>query len=208
MPLRRKQLLISNSPNRFSEKSEILKKILKTSNRNYKSGHNADESVSKTRWLFSRQIGESIHLSGPDLLSPRLLKEGDTALAEPLSILFNRSLEKCQVPVTWKDANVSPIYKKDEKSLPSNYRPISLLSSIGKAMERCVHKHLNNYVINNDLITPLQSGFKHGDSTNLQLIHTYHSFCEAVDSGKEIRAVPCDVSKAFDRVWHRELLYK
>ena len=89
-----------------------------------------------------------------------------------------------------------------------NYRPISLLSSIGKAMERCIHKHLYNYTIDNDLITRLQSGFKHGDSTNFQLIHTYHSFCEAVDSGKEVRAVFCDVSKAFDRVWHRGLLYK
>ena len=144
----------------------------------------------------------------PDLLSPRLLKEGATALEEPLSMLFNRSLEKYYFPVTWKDANVSPNYKKDDKSLPSNYRPIFLLSSIGKAMERCVHKHLCNYVIDNDLITPLQSGFKHGDSTNFQLIHTYHSFCEAVDSGKKVRAVFCDVSKAFDRVWHRGLLYK
>ena len=139
---------------------------------------------------------------GPDVLSPRLLKEGATVLAEPLSILFNRSLEKCYFPVIWKDANVSPIYKKDDQSLPSNYRPISLLSSVGKVMERCVHKHLYNYVIENNLIAPLQSGFKHGDSTNFQLIHTYHSFGEAVDSGKEVRAVFCDVSKAFDRAWH------
>ena len=129
-------------------------------------------------------------------------------MEEPLSMLFSRSLEQCYFLVTWKDANVSPIYKKDEKSLPSNYRPISLLSSLSKAMERCVHKHLYNYVIDDDLITPLLSGFKQGDSTSFQLIHTYHSFCEAVDSGKEVRAVFCDVSKAFDRVWHRGLLYK
>ena len=137
---------------------------------------------------------------GPDLLSPRLLKEGAIALAEPLSILFNLSLEKCYFPATWKAVNVSPVYKKDDKSLPSNYRPISLLSSIGKAIERCVHKHLYNYVIDNDLITPLQSGFKHDGSTNFQLIHTYHSFCEAFDSGKEVIAVFCDVPIA--RVWH------
>ena len=98
--------------------------------------------------------------------------------------------------------------KKDDKSLPSNYRPISLLSSTGKAIERCIHKHLYNYVIDSGLITPLQSRFKHGDSTNFQLIHTYHAFCEAVDSGKEVRAVFCDESKAFDRVWNRGLLYK
>ena len=146
--------------------------------------------------------------SGPDLLSPRLLKEGSNVLAEPLTILFNSSLAKCHFPNVWKDANVTPIFKKDDKSSPTNYRPISLLSSIGKVMERCIHKYLYNYAITNELISPLQSGFKQGDSTNFQLLHTYHSFCEAVDRGKEVRVVFCDISKAFDRVWHKGLLHK
>ena len=92
--------------------------------------------------------------------------------------------------------------------MPSNYRPISLLDPIGKVLERCVHKHLYNYISENHLLTPFQSGFVPGDSTSYQLLHTYHTFCEAVDSGKEVRAVFCDISKAFDRVWHRGLLYK
>ncbi|MCW4249933.1 MAG: reverse transcriptase family protein [Candidatus Thiodiazotropha endolucinida] len=100
------------------------------------------------------------------------------------------------------------MHKKDDKSLPSNYRPISLLDPVGKVMERCVHKHLYNYICKNQLLTPFQSGFIPGDSTTYQLLHTYHTFCEAVDSGKEVRAVFCDISKAFDRVWHRGLLYK
>ena len=53
-----------------------------------------------------------------------------------------------------------------------------------------------------------QSGFIPGDSTTDQLLHIYHTFCEAVDNGKEVRVVFCDVSKAFDRVWHKSLLYK
>ena len=124
---------------------------------------------------------------GSDSISPRLLKEG------------------CQ---SWKDAYVTPIYKKEDKSQPSNYRTISLLSIVGKTMERCVHKHLYNYMVTNQLLTPLQSGFREGDSTTNQLLHTYHTICEAVDKGKEIRAVFCDISKAFDRVWHKGLLYK
>ena len=91
---------------------------------------------------------------------------------------------------------------------PSNFRPITLLSLVGKTMERCVQKRLYNYAIAHNLITPLQSGFIQGDSTTYQLLHTYHTFCEAVDSGKEIRVVFCDVSKAFDSVWHRGLLHK
>ena len=58
------------------------------------------------------------------------------------------------------------------------------------------------------VLTPFQSGFVQGDSTTFQLLHTYHTFCNAVDSGKEVRAVFCDISKAFDRVWHRGLIHK
>ena len=146
--------------------------------------------------------------SGPDLISPRLLKECATILSKPLSIIFNRSLLQGYFPSNWKDANVTAIYKKADKSMPSNYRPISLLSQIGKAMERYIHKHLYNYISENNLLTPFQSGFIQGDSTTFHLLHTYHSFLEAVDSGKEVRVVFCDISKAFDRVWHRGLLHK
>ena len=89
-----------------------------------------------------------------------------------------------------------------------NCRPISLLSQLEKVMERCVHKHIFNYKSENSLLTPVQSGFIQGDSTTFQLLHTYHSFLEAVDSGKEVRVVFCDISKAFDRVWHKGLLHK
>ncbi len=54
----------------------------------------------------------------------------------------------------------------------------------------------------------MQSGFVPGDSTVNQLTYLYTIFSEALDSGKEIRAVFCDISKAFDRVWHKGLLYK
>ena len=75
-------------------------------------------------------------------------------------------------------------------------------------MERCVHKHLFSYISRNNLLTPFQSGFIPGDFTTNQLLHIYHTFCEAVDNVKEVRIVFCDISKAFDRVWHKGLLYK
>ena len=99
-------------------------------------------------------------------------------------------------------------FKKDEKSLPRNYRPISLLCQAEKVMERCIYKYLYNYVIYNQFLTPLQSGFVSGDSTTCQLLHTYHMICEAVDNGKEVLTVFCIISKAFDQVWHKGLLHK
>ena len=111
-------------------------------------------------------------------------------------------------PDPWKEANVVPIHKKDNKNLVGNYRPISLLSCIGKVLEKCVYKQLYSYFTTHNIITPLQSGFQAGDSTITQLVHLYDIFCSALDKGNEIRVIFFDISKAFDKVWHKGLIYK
>ena len=58
------------------------------------------------------------------------------------------------------------------------------------------------------MITTLQSGFVPGDSTVNQLIIIYNTFCRALDDGKAVRAIFCDITKAFDRVWHKGLIFK
>ena len=145
--------------------------------------------------------------SGPDLISPRLLKEPATELSGPLSEFFNRLIQEGKFPLHHKKSNIVPVHKKGDRSIPTNYRPISLLSTKGKSMERCIHKHGYNYCIANNIIIPLQSGIVRGDSTTYQLTDIYN-LCEAVDSCKEVRVVFCDISKAFDRVWHDGLLFK
>ena len=117
-------------------------------------------------------------------------------------------MSKSICPNIWKEANVSPIYKKDDPSLVSNYRPISLLSTVGKVMEKVIHKHMFNFLKEHEVLTRLQSEFVPGDSTANQLVDIYNTFCKALDDGKEVRAVFCDISKAFDRVWHKGLLFK
>ena len=89
-----------------------------------------------------------------------------------------------------------------------NYRHISLLSAISKWMERCVYKHVYNHLLQNHILTRNQSGFTKGDSAVNQLVNISNEFGKAFDSGKEIRVVFCDISKAFDRVWHKGLLSK
>jgi len=111
-------------------------------------------------------------------------------------------------PGNLKLANVTPFYKKSDPTDPQNYRPITLLSCVGKLMERRVHKNLYNHITANNLLTHHQSGFIRGDSTVNQLVYIYNDICKAIDDGKEVRAVFCDISKAFDRVWHRGLLFK
>ena len=146
--------------------------------------------------------------SGPDLISPRLLKEGCEILSRPLTKIFNLCLSSSYFPLIWKQANVVPVHKKGDKTNVSNYRPISLLSCIGKIFEKCVFKHLHNYIVFNNLLSPVQSGFTPKDSAVFQLIDLYNTFTKAIDEGKEIRVIFCDISKAFDRVWHKGLLFK
>ena len=62
--------------------------------------------------------------------------------------------------------------------------------------------------MDHEVLTTLQSGFIPGDSTVNQLVDIYSSFCKAIDDGKKVRLIFCDISKAFDRVWHKGLLYK
>ena len=155
--------------------------------------------------LQTLKLGKS---SGPDNINNRILKEIAYPISKPLCDLFKYSLSHGIFPDVWKQANVSPLYKKDDPSFVCNYRPISLLSSIGKVMEKIIHKHMFNYFNDHSIITCLQSGFVPGDSTVNQLVDIYNTFCKALDNGLEVRAFFCDISKAFDRVWHKGLIYK
>ena len=122
--------------------------------------------------------------------------------------LLNQSLSLGIFPDIWKDALVCPIPKGGNAASVSNYRPLSLLSCLEKVPECVVFKHLYNHFRDNGILSPLQSGFIPGDLTTNQLTFLYNTFCQALDSGKEVHVVFCDVSKAFDRVWHKGLLCK
>lgn len=145
---------------------------------------------------------------GPDGISPRMIREAGSSISEPLNKIFNECLKTGKMPRMWKQAHVIPIYKKGSRNLVDNYRPVSLLSCIGKLFERIVFKYLFNYLRDNDILSRFQSGFMPGDSTVNQLVHLYHIFSEALDQRKIVRVVFCDISKAFDRVWHDGLIYK
>ena len=75
-------------------------------------------------------------------------------------------------------------------------------------MENIVHKHVFNFFSANNVITSLQSGFVPGDSSANQLVDIYNTFSKALDDGLEVTADFCDISKAFDRVWHKGFLLK
>ena len=155
--------------------------------------------------LKSLPVGKA---TGPDGLSNRILSVLADELSIPVCALFNQFLQHGTVPDCFKETHVCPIHKGGDLAVPSNYRPISLLSNLDKALERLVFKYLYNHLLDNNILTSFQSGFRPGDSTVNQLTYLYDTFCQALDSGKEIREVFCDISKAFDRVWHSGLIHK
>lgn len=193
----------------FSKQSNVEESNINLPNLNKVTDHSLNQiTISEQDVRDAISLIDPSKACGPDSLHPRLLKEGACILCKPLTRLFNLSLANSSFPSQWKLANVTAVFKKDDPSKPSNYRPISLLSCLGKLMERCVHKHMYNYLVSNRLITDFQSGFMQGDSTVNQLTYLYNDISKALDEGLEIRAVFCDISKAFDRVWHRGLLSK
>ena len=144
----------------------------------------------------------------PDEISPKILREAGAAIAPSLTPLINLSLSCNTFPDPWKLANVMPLYKKDDKTQINNYRPISLPSCVSKIMECVVFKYIFNFLKGNGQLSRFQSGFIPGDSTTCQLVQVYHLLCEALDNKKDVRVIFCDISKAFDRVWHDGLLCK
>ena len=79
--------------------------------------------------------------TGPDSINPTLLKQASLTIAEPLCKFYNLSLHNSLVPSQWKIANLILVFKKGAKNVVSNYRPISLLSVLGKCMEKCIFKY-------------------------------------------------------------------
>ena len=145
---------------------------------------------------------------GPDIISNKMLIAVKNEVAKPLSLLFNKSFQCKIFPNNWKIAFIIPLFKRGDKSLPSNYRPVSLLSCVSKCIEKIAFKYIFNHLIFNRLLYKFQSGFIPGYSTTHQLVELYHNILLALDNKEMTSITFADVSKAFDRVWIRGLILK
>ena len=103
-----------------------------------------------------------------------------------------------------------PLHKKGDKSEAGNYRPVSLISCVGKAFEQVIFKHVYNHIADNNLLSQykFQSGFLPGHSTVHHLIENFHHTCLALENYQTSCHIFCDISKAFYIVWHRGLILK
>jgi len=146
--------------------------------------------------------------SGPDGYSSFLLKNVATSIAFPLSLIFSESFCEGQVPYVWKQAIVTPSFKKGSPCDPGNYRPISLTCVCCKVMETVIKDQLLAFLLRNSKITKQQHGFLSKHSTCSQLIECLHDWTMALNAKNSVHAAYIDFSKAFDSVVHSKLLYK
>ena len=108
--------------------------------------------------------------SGHDGISVFLLKRIIINIATPLSYIFNLSISTGKCPSSFKTAKVIPVFKKDDPSLLTNYRPISILPSMSKILEKIIYKRLYIFLQVNDILIPNQYGFRKKYSTDYAII--------------------------------------
>ncbi|KAF1618604.1 UNVERIFIED_CONTAM: putative RNA-directed DNA polymerase from transposon X-element, partial [Eudyptes robustus] len=138
----------------------------------------------------------------PDGIHPKVLRELPDVLTKPLSIIYQQSWLTGEVPVDWRLANVTPIYKKGRMEDLGNYRPVSLTSVPGKVMEQIILSAITRHIQDNQAIRPSQHGFMKGRSCLTNLISFYDKVTHLVDEGKAVDVVYVDFSKAFATVSH------
>ena len=145
---------------------------------------------------------------GPDQLCPSLLIELSDFLAKPLTTLFNLTLRTGILPTDWKNAFITPIFKKGSRNVAANYRPISLTVITCKILERFIRDKVVTHLYEENLLSNKQYGFISGRSTTTQLLN-YLDFCiEEISHGYVVDSIYLDFSKAFDSVPHQRLLNK
>ena len=147
---------------------------------------------------------------GCDSISIKMMQICGEPVALPLKLLFETALKEKKFPDIWKLANVFPVHKKEEKNLFKNYRSVSLLPIFSQIFERVAYNSVFNHFVSNKPFTTSRSGFRPGDSCIAQLLSIIHEIPTSFNSNPlaNVRGVLLDISKAFDKVWHKDRIYK
>jgi len=145
---------------------------------------------------------------GPDGVPPSFLKTLCASLSHPLALLFKICLNEGFEPNIWRKAYITSIFKKEDNTLPSNYRPISLTCCICKIMESVINDQLVTYLHSKGYISKHHHIFIKKHSTVTNLLECSHDCAVSLHSGVKVDVVYVDYSRTFDSVVHFKLIYK
>ena len=137
------------------------------------------------------------------------MKEDAAESTHSLTKIFNLALFSSALQQDWLSAHIVPVYKKNDKRDPSNYRPISLMTSIVvKTLEGLVHREVVSALENKKLLSGYQYGFRIKRSTVSLLSEAVHDWALALEQRKSVHSSFLDLAKAFDSVPHHHLLLR
>ena len=137
-----------------------------------------------------------------------ILKNCRSSLSYPVWILWQDSYDGSTIPPKLKEQFICPIFKKGDRSLPENYRPVALTSHLSKTFERVVRDRLTEFLEKYELHCNTQHGFRKGRSTMTHLLAHVDRVLKNLAEGNEVDVLYLDFQKAFDRVDTRVLLKK
>ena len=146
--------------------------------------------------------------SGPDEIPTRLLKELADDIAPVVTSIIRQTLNQGRLPDVWRDAWVTPVFKKGGRSDPANYRPVSLTCIVCKLAEHILCSHIRGHLDDKGILTPANHGFRKDHSCESQLLLTTHELLKHRDAKRQVDIGILDFSKAFDTVPHKRLLNK
>ena len=146
--------------------------------------------------------------SGPDEIPTRLLKELADDITPLVTSITRQTLNQGRLPDVWRDAWVTPVFKKGGRSDPANYRPVSLTCIVCKLAEHILCTHIRGHLDDKGVLTPANHGFRKDHSCETQLLLTTHELLKYRDAKRQVDIGILDFSKAFDTVPHKRLLNK
>jgi len=149
------------------------------------------DSIQFTPQIFFEELSSLQYNKAcdPDNLSAQLLKVAAEYICPPLSCLSQLSLSTGTLPRDWVTANIMAVHKKSDKHLPSNYRPISLISIVVKVMERIIHRQLVHALESKHLISDSQHGLRHMRSTITLLLSAINDWAFCLEKRNSIHCV-------------------
>ena len=157
----------------------------------------------------SLQVSNAINSASgqsPDTLPLQYIKHSINILAPHINRLFNNIIEKSTYPDKWKLAYIVPILKINKPSTPSDTRPIAILSQLAKVFDKIITKQISQYIESTGLLSPFQSAYRCGFSTESALLFLTDSIRKELDNHKVVILIQFDISKAFDSIDHGLLL--
>jgi len=170
--------------------------------------HEINEPISEQEVANAIKLLDKHKATGPDNVHNRFLIEGGSAIVNAITLLFNESWRRGELPKGWKRAEITPIPKHAAASQVEKLRPISLLSVVGKLMDKIVAARVTTRGEKEEWFLPWQGGFRSGRGVCDQLVAFTHRVAEAWSKRRVCVTAFLDASKAYDRVHRPSVLAK